>query len=373
MTRRIATRLAVIGIVVLAGVVAWASSASAHGRGDHSGDHKGHKTLVVHRGESIQDAVDKASKGDKVVVLPGTYREAVCVTTDGIKLLGVHAVLKPPAEAPQTPCAFGLEGQHIGIALFGEVNFDTGEVTDPIRDATVSGFKVIGFAEFGIGMIGGKNVDIVHNTAINNGEYGIVRFISTGGTLKGNRTTGSAEAGLYLGDSPNARASIVGNVSWNNGEFGIFVRDSSHGTVAGNLSFGNCVGIIVLSTTDQPASDWTVKNNRVKDNTKACPASEDGPPLSGLGIALAGAHDTKVIGNKVTGNVPTGPSFASGGIAVVSTQALGGSDPVGNLIKNNWLKGNEPDLFYDGTGSGNRFVDNKCETSIPDGLCSKGC
>ncbi len=245
----------------------------------------------------------------------------------------------------------------------------TGSVTDPIRDAGVSGFRLVGFAEFGIGLIGGKNVDIVRNTAVNNGESGIARFFSTGGTMKHNKTTGSAEAGLYLGDSPNARASIVGNLSWNNGLFGIFVRDSSHGSVVGNRTFGNCVGIIVLSTTSQPSTDWIVKHNRVKNNTKACPA-DVGPPFSGIGIALAGAHKTKVIENLVTGNVASGPSVASGGIAVFSTATIGGADPVGNLIKRNKLAGNEPDLFYDGTDSGNRFVKNNCQTSSPEGLCS---
>jgi hypothetical protein len=57
-----------------------------------------------------------------------------------------------------------------------------------------------------------------------------------------------------------------------------------------------------------------------------------------------------------------------GGIAVVSS-APDGADPVGNLIKANRVRDNQPDLFYDGTGSGNVFMGNSCQTSIPDGLC----
>jgi parallel beta-helix repeat protein len=277
-------------------------------------------------------------------------------------------MIKPPAQAPQTPCAFGPEGQLIGIALFGQVNFETGEVIDPLSDVTVSGFHVEGFEEFGIGMIGGKDVDIVNNTTVDNEEYGIARFVSTGGTLTNNRATGSEEAGVYLGDSPDANASIVGNTAWNNGLFGIFVRDSSHGSVVGNISFGNCVGIIVLSTFP-PADDWTVTKNVVRNNTGACPEGEEGPPLSGLGIFLAGASHSTVLANIVTGNQPTGPTFVSGGIAVASTAPFGGNDPVGNLIKANKAHNNQPDLFYDGTGSGNLFVANSCKTSVPDGLC----
>lgn len=353
---RILIRMAAIGLIAAVAVAVDAASASA--------------AIVVHPGGSIQAAVDAAKPGDTITVLPGTYHEAVCITTDGIKLRGAGAVLRPPPQAPQTPCAFDPGGQTIGIAIIGVLDLDTGQVIDPISDVTVSGFRVEGFAEFGIGMFGGNNVTIVGNTAVDNGEYGIARFVSTGGTLKDNRATGSEEAGLYLGDSPEANATIVGNTSWDNGFFGIFVRDSSHGVVVGNESFGNCVGIITLATrADLVVEDWTVKGNRVHDNTKACPASEDGPPASGIGIGVIGASHVTVQGNVVTGNHPTGPTLASGGVAVVGIAALGGGDPVGNLIRGNVLYNNDPDLFYDGSGSGNTFVHNVCDTSTPGGLC----
>jgi parallel beta-helix repeat protein len=356
MTHRIVIRLAVIGLVAAASITLDAATASA--------------ADVVHPGGSIQAAIDAARPGETITVLPGTYHEAVCVTTDGIKLHGTGAVLMPPDQPPQTPCALDPGGQTIGIAIVGTLDPDTGQVSDPISDVTVSGFRVQGFAAFGIGMLGGHNVNIVDNTAVDNSEYGIARFVSTGGTLKANRATGSAEAGLYLGDSPNANATIVGNTAWNNGLFGIFVRDSAHGVVVDNDSRGNCVGIMVVATQpDTPVQNWIVKDNRVHDNTRSCPPSEEGPPASGIGIALVGAQDSTVQGNTVTGNQPTGPSLTSGGIAVLSSAILGGTDPVGNLIRGNLLHDNTPDLFYDGTGTANTFTHNSCQTSSPDGLC----
>lgn len=353
---RLTIRLAAVGLTVAATISVDAASASA--------------ATVVHPGGSIQAAVDAARPGDTITVLPGTYHEAVCLTTDGIKLRGNGAMIIPPAQPPQTACTLDPGGQTIGIALIGKVDLDTGQVVDPISDVTVSGFRVQGFAAFGIGMFGGRNVTIAGNTAVDNGEYGIARFVSSGGSLTGNRATGSDEAGLYLGDSPHANARIVGNTAWDNGLFGIFVRDSAHGVVVGNESFGNCVGIIVVATQSQtPVQDWTVKGNRVHDNTKSCPASEEGPPASGIGIAVAGAAHTTVQGNVVTGNRPTGASLATGGIAVFSSAALGGSNPVDNLIRGNQLRNNLPDLFYDGTGSGNTLIHNACHTSSPDGLC----
>jgi parallel beta-helix repeat protein len=358
--KRSTTRAAIIPAALAAVMLVGAAPASA-------------KALVVGPGESIQTALDAARPGDTVVVLPGTYREAVCVTTDDVKLRGTGSVIVPPAQAPQTPCASGPEGQTIGIALFGQVAEQTGEVVDPLSDVTVSGFRIEGFAAFGIGMIGGEDVEIVNNTAVDNKKRGISGSLSTGVTMKANRVTGSKDAGLYLGDSPRANASIVGNTAWDNGRFGIFVIDSSQGSVVGNRSFGNCGGIFVHSTSAATAAErWTVKHDRVQDNTKACSPDQEGPPISGLGILVQGANRSTVLANVVTGNRPTGPSFISGGIAVASSASPsrgGGNDPVGNLVKANRLRDNQPDLFYDGSGSDNVFVHNSCETSIPDRLC----
>ena len=38
--------------------------------------------------------------------------------------------------------------------------------------------------------------------------------------------------------------------------------------------------------------------------------------------------------------------------------------------KGNVVLHNDPDLFWDGSGSGNRFRHNRCRTSDPAGLCS---
>lgn len=191
--------------------------------------------------------------------------------------------------------------------------------------------------------------------------------------MKANRVTGSEDAGLFLGDSPRANASIVGNTAWDNGRFGIFVIDSSQGSVVGNRSFVNCGGILLHSTSAATAAEhWTVKDDHVQDNTKACPPDERLRRSPGLGILLHGANQSTVQGNVVIGNRPTGPSFISGGIAIASSASPsrgGSNDPVGNLVAGNRLRDNQPDLFYDRSGSDNVFVHNSCETSIPDGLC----
>jgi len=66
----------------------------------------------------------------------------------------------------------------------------------------------------------------------------------------------------------------------------------------------------------------------------------------------------------------------AGGIVVVSTANVSvfpgyyGSVSAHNIVVKNLILDNQPfDLVDDGQGTGNHFVSNRCETSLPAGLC----
>ena len=50
---------------------------------------EGGEVRIVNDGESIQDAVNAASPGDTIRIMPGTYSETVYIDKDGIRLIGV--------------------------------------------------------------------------------------------------------------------------------------------------------------------------------------------------------------------------------------------------------------------------------------------
>jgi nitrous oxidase accessory protein NosD len=210
-----------------------------------------------------------------------------------------------------------------------------------------------------------------------NGGYGIARFQSTGSVFSDNWTSYNSEAGLYMGDSPNGYSVVRDNLTDHNG-FGIFMRDSTHLTATDNKSWGNCVGILALNSGsgapgDLPAGNYRISDNRVWANNKACP-SMGGPATSGIGIALAGVHDTLVVDNTVNGNASTAPSIAKGGIVMIQA-GPGGATPTKNTIVDNSAHGNKPaDIFWDGTGLGNKVRPNDCATAIPGNLgwCRSG-
>ena len=324
-------------------------------------------TKVVGPGDSIQAAVDAASPGDTIVVV-GLHRENVAITTDGITLRGQGAVLEPAATPTQNACFDPSTPADVnGICVLGEINFDTGEVLREVRDVTVSGFTIRGFSDSGIVAVGAHDATFKNNVADDNDEYGITAFASTGTRMLFNRSSGGGEAGFYIGDSPNADATLLGNESFDN-LFGVLIRNASHGNVVGNSLHGNCDGAVVLADLPGPAGLFQLSGNRVTDNTKACAAGEDIPfPLSGVGVGLLGATGVTLTGNLITGNVPSADTAFQGGVVV--TTGLGGTPPTNNHVHGNTILNNEPDLFWDGSGTGNAFQGNRCQTSSQAGLC----
>jgi nitrous oxidase accessory protein NosD len=276
--------------------------------------------IVVGPGQSIQAAINAARPGDTVFVRPGVYHQSVQIRTNGITLRGSGAfhggtVLVPPKHIPKTLCnqAFGPTGVCI---LAKSVNAKTGAVLKPVRNDTVTGLLVTGFpgnGVFGYGTVGLKVTRVV---AINDGGYGISRFVSSKTLFADDTAIGNDEAGFYVGDSPHADTVVRNNRAFGN-QFGIFIRHARHVLVTGNVVGGNCQGILVLDDGQKGgAGNAVIKHNRVFNNNKFCKKSEDTPvDTKGGGILLLGATHTLVTHNSVTGNA--GKKFNSGGIVVL--------------------------------------------------------
>ena len=121
----------------------------------------------------------------------------------------------------------------------------------------------------------------------------------------------------------------------------------------------------------QPVGDFEVKGNTVENNTRSCRAAQFDRNFSGIGIALLGASGMEVTGNQISGNVPSGPTPVSGGVVVSTNPFFGGSaKPRNNSVTGNHFGRNKPDIFWDESGSGNSFLGNLCDTSVPSRLCN---
>jgi parallel beta-helix repeat protein len=308
-------------------LLVWASGAQAD------------SATVVGPGASIQAAVDAADPGDTILVF-GTHRENVAIQTDGLTLRGVGAVIVPPA-APAVHACFDPtevdEAVH-GICVIGDVDFDTGEISRYVEGVTIRGFSVRGFTGSGLSAIGASGTTFTDNVVSNNGDAGITALQSKGTRLLSNQASGS--------------------------RFGIFILGALGGEIVGNSVHDNCVGVFAFLD----AAQFRIATNAINRNTRLCPATiDEWPALSGVGVLLIGATSNTISANLILGNVPAGDTAFSGGVVVVAVP----DDPPAsdNVVKHNIILRNDPDIFWDETGTGNVFANNLCQTSTPPDLC----
>jgi len=361
------------------------------------------RTIVVQEGGSIRAALARASSGDRVEVLPGTYREgnegdlnALTITRGGIALVG-----KPREGRPVV--LQSKSGQSYGVWVSPANSAGPGNQDDPehpacggpdpatLKGFSIRGFTVRGFAEHGVHLACVDGFSITDNHADQNAVYGLFPIRSRNGVMAGNLVTDTeTDAAIYVGQSDNVL--ITGNVVHDN-LLGIEVENSGRCAVIGNHAYGNTMGIFVdilpfLQRGTQ--EDTLVAFNSVHDNNRpntADPQDLLGILPTGIGILVAGGKSTTVLMNDVRKNGFAGIAVSSLclGLALQGQgcEGLGiDPDPVNDRILANRLVENgtvplpdlpffdalRADLIWDGSGTGNCWSGNRLATSTPPDL-----
>ncbi|OLF14727.1 right-handed parallel beta-helix repeat-containing protein [Actinophytocola xanthii] len=354
-------RLAMIIIAIIAVTSPGAASATGARR-----------VHVVWPGQSVQAAIDAAAPGDTVVLRPGTYRENLSITTNGLTLVGFGARLEAPAVPTPAGCVPAEQPNPVGVCVSGETDADTGQTVE-VADVTIRGLTVGRFPSTGIMVLHGRRTRIERVDATGGTAYGILILRSSDNTVTGSTLHGGQSAGLYIGESPEARSTVTGNRMYDNVTFGIYVRTASYGIITGNQVEGSCIGIGFIPT--HPAEDavahWRVTANRITANNRLCESASG--PVTGIGVYLGGTKEITVDHNRIEANTgaPGTPHSWGGGI-VVNDGSLYGfpNQPIDNQIRHNLLRDNLPyDIMVVVPGTGNTITANRCEASSPPGLC----
>ncbi|MFE7232035.1 right-handed parallel beta-helix repeat-containing protein [Streptomyces sp. NPDC002405] len=324
------------------------------------------RTHLVHPGQSIQRAVDSAKQGDTVLVLPGVYHESVKVTTPGLTLRGTGrgTVLEPGGGKPADDC--GKRGN--GICVMGAKG-------KRLKGVTVSRLTLTGFSHAGLMAVGTDRLTVRQVTAEKNGMWGIAEERSVRSEYRSNIARGNGDAGLFLANTVTAEqgaadtgGTLIARNRLEGNRIGVTVRRLRDLTVAGNDVYGNCAGVFVVGDENKPrAGALTVRDNRVAENNRFCPATARLPFLQGSGIVLTGTELTDVSRNLVVGN--SGRSPLSGGIVLF--KSFVGAAGERNRVSRNVLDGNSPaDLVNQESATHrNTFAENSCGVSKPAGLC----
>ncbi|HXK39465.1 MAG TPA: right-handed parallel beta-helix repeat-containing protein, partial [Candidatus Paceibacterota bacterium] len=277
-----------------------------------------------------------------------------------------HVIGSPEPTEVGILVALGSRTKIVNNVVRGyELGMEVGEN----KNTTIAGNDLIGNGS-GVLVENSTGTKIVSNDITDSTFIGIAVFDSPDTKILSNVARRNEVDGIFLGGQKSANAKVVGN-DISGSAFGIYVGDAKQGSFAGNTIHDNCAGMFFESDEDEWPSDFEVKGNTVEDNTRSCRAAQIDRNVSGIGIALIGARDMEVTANHLSGNVPSGPTRISGGVVVAVTPYFKDEPkPRNNTVTGNHFGPNKPDIFWDRSGSGNSFLGNLCNTSVPSSLCN---
>ena len=230
---------------------------------------------------TIQKAVDAAKPGDLILVSPGTYHEAVNITTDQLTLRGLDRNT---------------------VVLDGELKLDNGVRVLGAKGVTVENMTATNYTSNGFFFTQVEGYRGSYLTAYRTGDYGVYAFDATKGQLDHIYAAGSPDAGVYIGACYPCDAVIDRIVSEHNG-LGYSGTNSGGNLLIINSIFRfNRAGVVPNSGSYElcyPERKTTIVGNIVFSNNQPdTPAIDVALLAMGNGILSAGG-----VGNVIERNL----------------------------------------------------------------------
>lgn len=238
---------------------------------------------------TIQEAVDAAAEGDLILIAPGTYNEAVQVTTDNIVIRGLD---------------------RNAVIMDGNFELDNGFRVVGASGVAIENMTAMNYTKNGFFWTGSTGYRGSYLTAWRNGDYGIYAFDSVGGLLEHSYAAGSPDAGFYIGQCYPCDAVIRNVVAEHNG-LGYSGTNSGGNLVIVNSIFrNNRAGIVPNSGSYElcyPQRKTTIVGNLVYSNNQPdTPAIDVAILAMGNGILSAGGVQNIIERNRVWDHDKTG-------------------------------------------------------------------
>ncbi len=232
--------------------------------------------------DTIQAAVDDASPGSLILVGPGTYNEAVDVTTDELVIRGLD---------------------RNEVILDGQFELENGVRVLEADGVVVENMTLRNYTRNGVFWTHVDGYRGSYLTAEHNGDYGIYAFGSVNGVLEHSYGAGSPDAGFYIGQCYPCNA-VVDDVlaeynglgySGTNAGGDLYIvnsewRRNRAGIVPNSGSYEGCA----------PERESTVVGNLVYENSNGdTPAISAARLAQGNGIIAPGGVDNVIERNRI--------------------------------------------------------------------------
>ncbi|MBC8233453.1 right-handed parallel beta-helix repeat-containing protein [bacterium] len=239
--------------------------------------------------DRIQDALNAALIGDKVIVAPGTYQENVTMKSN-VELLGAGADVTT------------IVGSGGTVVTAENANLLT----------KIDGFKIdgVGKGPYGIYCYSSSSPTISNVTITNTGGHGIYCYSSSSPTISNVTITNTKDYGIYCYSSSSP--TINNTTITNTGGHGIeFLASSSPPTVS-NVAITNTGGHgIHCNSSSSPTLNNVTITNTGEDGIRCTVSSSI---ISNVAITNTGGHGIGCINSSPTINNVTIASAKSAGI-----------------------------------------------------------
>jgi parallel beta-helix repeat protein len=291
--------LAALLVIVAAGLGLWPTPADAPPKEAESiigappsapttAPVESNRTITVQAGGSIQAAVGEAKPGDVIEIMPGTYHEAVKFTQHNLTLRGV------PDANGQYPILDG-EGK-LDNGVFGTGSF-----------FLIEKLQIQNYTENGVIVQGAYDLTFRDLAIHDAGKYSVFPILSTHILIERVKTSGAADAALYVGES--TEITVRDNEAYES-VTGIEIENSNDAVVENNYVHDNTGGILVFVLPHKNAkegSNTVVRNNRIENNNLPNFATQGVVQQvpAGVGMIILIADGTEVTGNTFSGNGST--------------------------------------------------------------------
>ncbi len=238
---------------------------------------------------TIQAAVDAAEPDSLILIAPGTYNEAVDVTTDRLVLRGLD---------------------RNAVVLDGRFELENGVRVLEAQGVVVENMTLRDYTRNGVFWTHVDGYRGSFLTAERNGDYGVYAFGSVNGRINDSYGAGSPDAGFYIGQCYPCNAVIDNVVSEHNG-IGYSGTNSGGDLYIVNSEWRfNRVGIVPNSGSYEgcaPERETTVVGNLVYSNTNTdSPAIANALLAQGNGIVVSGGLDNVIERNRVWDHTVSG-------------------------------------------------------------------